>query len=270
MKSRCFSVLMSLYYKESPSNLYACLDSLANQTVQAGEIVLVIDGEISDELMDVINFYKNTLPLKIYPLSKNVGLGNALNYGLGFCSNELVARMDTDDICLPVRFERQIKLFNDNDSLSMISSAIIEFDEDGNERLKVLPSDMESIKKFSVYKNPFNHMSVMFKKSIVVKLGGYIHHLYMEDYNLWLRMIANGCALYNDPTVLVRARVNRSTLLKRRGWIYIKSELLLFKEKNRLGITQPFIGALILIMRSLPRVLPLWILNVIYSYDRSK
>jgi glycosyltransferase involved in cell wall biosynthesis len=94
-----FSVLLSVYYKENPLYFRISLDSIFNQTVLPTEIVLVKDGPLTSELDTVIEEYKLKYPiLKILPLIKNVGLGKALNEGLKYCSYELVARMDTDDI----------------------------------------------------------------------------------------------------------------------------------------------------------------------------
>ncbi|WP_241618939.1 glycosyltransferase, partial [Rosenbergiella epipactidis] len=186
-----FSVLMSLYKNEKSEYLSSCLESLANQTVKPTEIIVVIDGPISEELYKVIKDFKYILPIIIKPLDKNVGLGKALNYGLGFCNYNYIARMDTDDICLPERFEKQLEYMISNPKVSLLGSSIIEFDKN-YEREKNLPVDNVDIIKFAKWKNPFNHMSVFFKKEDVIKLGGYKHHLYMEDYNLWLRIIDAG------------------------------------------------------------------------------
>ena len=105
--SNGFSVLMSLYMKEKPEYLDRCLESLFEQTIHANEIIIVLDGAISTELTATIEKWKTFLPLKILPLKENVGLGKALNLGLKICSNDIIIRMDTDDICLENRLETQ-------------------------------------------------------------------------------------------------------------------------------------------------------------------
>lgn len=269
MKENKFSVLMSLYYKERPGNLNSCLESLVSQTLSAHELILVLDGPIPDDLKQVIEQYVPYLNIVIVPIDINVGLGRALNHGLKYCSHDIVARMDTDDICKPNRFELQMLEFNKDPSLVMVGSSIIEFDESGNERTKSLPLDFDKIKIFCEKKNPFNHMTVMFKKDEVINSGGYIHHFYMEDYNLWLRLISMNKKVKNIEPVLVKARVDSSTMMKRRGFNYIKSECQLFKLKRNLNIIRGYKGLLIFIMRVIPRVLPVFLLKILYSIDRN-
>ncbi|MDD7214543.1 MAG: glycosyltransferase, partial [Clostridia bacterium] len=106
-----FSVLMSIYYKENPDFLRQCLDSIVGQTVFPTEIVIVKDGPLTDELDEVLREYsaKNEGLYKFVPLETNHGLGYALAEGVKNCSNELIARMDTDDIARSDRFEIQLK-----------------------------------------------------------------------------------------------------------------------------------------------------------------
>ncbi|MCF0114853.1 MAG: glycosyltransferase, partial [Erysipelotrichaceae bacterium] len=110
MMAEKFSVLMSLYYKEKPENLRQCLDSLLNQTVLPDEITIVKDGPLTDELEEVLKEYKDINPdlYTFVPLETNHGLGLALAEGIKVCRNELVARMDTDDISVSNRFEKQL------------------------------------------------------------------------------------------------------------------------------------------------------------------
>jgi glycosyltransferase involved in cell wall biosynthesis len=121
---------MSVYCKETADNLNQCLESLAIQTLQATEIVIVKDGRLTDELEECLSVWKDKLPLKIVGYEENNGLAYALNYGLQFCSYELIARMDTDDICLPDRFEKQIKFIEMHKDAAMVGGGILEFYED--------------------------------------------------------------------------------------------------------------------------------------------
>ncbi|GAA0508638.1 glycosyltransferase [Tatumella terrea] len=266
-----YSVLMSLYVKESPHRLESCLRSLSLQTRMSDDIVIVIDGPITKELENILHKWKDLLPLKVYPLEKNVGLGNALNYGIQYCKNNIVARMDTDDVCLPCRFEKQISYLSDNSDIAILGSQINEINPETLERReKILPLKTDHIKIFSKIKNPFNHMTVVFNKDIIERAGGYKHHLYMEDYNLWLRVISKGFRVENMPDILVDASVDESTLAKRKGLQYIKSELQLFSLKRELGITTGLNSYYILFMRVITRVLPSCILKRLYVIDRSR
>jgi len=259
---------MSLYFKESVSNLTECLDSLKAQTLLPSEVVIVIDGPVSSELLECVHSYTHVLNLKIIPLENNVGLGRALSIGIEKCNFDIVARMDTDDVCLPNRFESQIPIIVNDHELSLLGSDIIEFSPDGSERIKSLPQDCHAIFKYSKYKNPFNHMTVVFKKSRLDLVGGYAHHLFMEDYNLWLRMIDANMKVMNINDNLVRARVNSEMLLRRRGREYIISEWELLKLKGGLKKYNHFSKYISFLIRVIPRVLPPWMLNIIYNLDR--
>lgn len=264
-----FSVLMSLYNKENASNLKSCLTSLVEQTVNPSEVIMVYDGEIDEDLDEVVNRYQTTLNIKIIKLEHNVGLGNALNIGIMHCSYRIVARMDTDDICMPTRFEKQVKYFVDND-LDLLGSGIIEFEPNGSRRLKILPTAPSQIGDFIKFKNPFNHMTVIFNKDVVEAVGGYQHHMYMEDYNLWIRIFSAKYKIENITDILVEARVDKNMLLRRRGWTYVKSEILLMKLKMKHKITSAPTGVIIFLMRTIPRIMPLWVLQFLYSKDRKK
>ncbi|WP_034943048.1 glycosyltransferase family 2 protein [Erwinia oleae] len=263
-----FSVLISLYNREKPENLDQCLESLQQQTLPADEIVIVYDGPVSDALKAVVDRYTASLPLKIVPLENNVGLGKALNAGLDHCQHSIVARMDTDDICLPDRFEKQIPYMEAHPDVALLGAAVIEFDEHGRERLKRLPLGNDEIKHFARMKNPFNHMCVVFRKEKVIAAGSYQHHLFMEDYNLWLRMIAQGYQVANLHDVLMKVRAGSDMVNKRRGWVYIKSEIQLFSLKMKLKQTNPINGIIYFLIRTSTRVMPVKVMQFLYEKDR--
>jgi len=265
-----FSVLMSLYDREEPQNLIECLESIKAQTLTANEIIIVYDGAVNERLKNIVDSFRDELNIRVVPLDNNVGLGLALQRGLENCSYDLIARMDTDDICNPVRFEKQINFMINHENIDMLGSGILEFDEYNNERLKILPEDDSDIRKFSIWKNPFNHMTVVFRKSKVLSVGGYKHHLFMEDYNLWLRMISAECKFKNMPDILVKARIGKQMVKKRRGINYIKSEVELMKLKRSIKLTGLFYGWLVFIIRSTTRLVPSNILSFLYNRDRVK
>ena len=127
-----YSVLMSLYKKENPEYLRMALDSMINQSVMPDEIVLIEDGSLTVDLYLVLEEYKEKYPnlMNYYQNEKNLGLGRSLNIGLKICKNELVARMDTDDVSKADRCEKQLKRFEKNPVLSLVGSYIDEFEGD--------------------------------------------------------------------------------------------------------------------------------------------
>ena len=238
-----FSVLMSVYLKENPDYLDKALSSVFNQTIKPTEVVLVEDGSLTEELEKVIvryeNEYKNIL--KVVRFKENRGLGTALHDGLLECSNEIVFRMDTDDICLPNRFEKQLEVFRKHD-VDIVGSNITEYDETMTNKTseRIVPETDSEIKKFAKKRNPMNHMTVAYKKSKVIEAGNYQDMLYFEDYYLWVRMISIGCKFYNVQEPLVNVRGGNEMIKRRGGTKYIspiinfEKSLLKLKHINRI------------------------------------
>lgn len=265
-----FSILLSLYYKESPLALDQCFLSIwQEQSIHPNEIILVLDGPISEELSQCVTKWQQIIgkPLKVIPLSQNVGLGKALNKGLEHCSNEWVFRMDTDDICKPDRFEKQIQFIKENPEVVLFSGQILEFNENPSDAdtLKYVPTEHTDIVKFAQKRSPFNHMTVAYKKSVIDAVGGYQHHLFMEDYNLWLRVIGAGYRVGNHSDILLYARVGNGMHARRKGYEYIKSELQLLKLKKQLKLQNPLYANMLFLVRSAFRLLPANMLGKIYN-----
>ncbi len=237
-----FSVLMSVYHKETPQNLRECLDSLLAQTVKASEIVIVKDGPLTDELEQTLSEYiaKDEGLYKIVPLEKNVGLGLALREGMLHCSNELVARMDTDDIAREDRFALQLAEFEKDPELDICGSHIIEFEESVDKPVatRTVPLTDEAIKKYQKRRDGFNHMTVMFKKSAVLRAGNYQSCLLMEDTLLWVNMFNAGAKAMNIDDSLVYARVGKDMFERRGGWEYFKK----YKEGRKQVRKTGYIG----------------------------
>ena len=268
-----FSVLMSIYVKEKEEYFNSAMLSIWDfQTVKPDEIILVQDGPLTNDLYESIERWSAKLSgvLKIVELEQNVGLGDALNLGLEHCSNELVARMDADDICDAERFSKQIDTFQNDTSLSICGTNILEFEGDINNVIstRCLPQLYSDILIASIKLNPFNHMSVMYKKSHIQNVGGYKHLPWMEDWYLWLRLMASGYKGINIPEYLVNARTGMSMISRRSGLKYIKSEWKLTKIKINLKLTSKSNACLIFIIRAIPRILPKVLLNRLYLFSR--
>ncbi len=227
-----FSVLMSVYKNDIAENVVTAVRSIINQTAPPAQVVIVIDGEIPQECDDALSALKDEYPIiELYPLEQNVGLGNALKEGMLHCRYELVARMDSDDIAVEDRFAKQLAMFEDDDQLSIVGSDIAEFigDKDNVVSIRDVPAGHEEICQYLKKRCPFNHMTVMFRKSEVEKAGGYLHWFYNEDSYLWARMYLAGCKFANIKENLVFARINEATFYRRGGKKYYISERDLFK-----------------------------------------
>lgn len=225
-----YSVLMSVYFKEKPEYLRESMESILRQTVKTNDFVLVCDGPLNDGLDAVIREMQEKFEnaLRVVRIEKNSGLGNALNVGLRYCENKLVARMDSDDISLPERCEKQLKAFAADSELSICSGKIEEF-EGSTENIfgkRELPLKHEEITAFSKKRNPFNHPAVMFKKAAVLSAGSYSEKFPLfEDYYLWVRMLQNGERAINLRTTLVLMRTPRDMYLRRGGRKYARDML---------------------------------------------
>lgn len=265
-----FSVLISIYHKELPEYFNICMQSIwKDQSIPPNEIVLVLDGPIGEELTQCVTKWQQIIgkPLKVIPLSQNVGLGKALNKGLEHCSNEWVFRMDTDDICKPDRFEKQIQFIKKNPEVVLFSGQILEFNENPSDAdaLKYVPTEHTDIVKFAQKRSPFNHMTVAYKKSVIDAVGGYQHHLFMEDYNLWLRVIGAGYRVGNHSDILLYSRVGNGMHARRKGYEYIKSEKQLLKLKKDLELQNPLHANMLFLVRSAFRLLPSSLLCKFYN-----
>lgn len=261
MKNIQFSVLISVYSKERADYLTLSLKSItSDQTLIPDEVVLVKDGPLTPELDSVCKEYAALYPniFKIVALPENVGLGRALNEGLNHCSYELVARMDSDDVSKPNRFERQIEVFESNPDLDIVSAWIEEFEYDSANAvsIKKLPEDHFSIFKYAKKRCPINHPVAMFKKSEVLLAGGYLDmHLY-EDYYLWVRMLMGGSKFYNIQESLLSFRYSTETIKRRGGIKYANTEIKFFKELRKLGLINYAEFLKTIFVRVVARVIP--------------
>lgn len=221
-----FSVLMSLYIKEKAEYFDECMRSILNQTVLPSEIVIVYDGPISNDLRKMVEEYKKNNPglIKTIENKKNKGLGLALADGVPACKYELIARMDTDDIAREDRFEKQLECFMNDSKLDICGSHIIEFEGTIDNVLskRKVPLTNEEIADYQKQRSAFNHMTVMYKKSTVLRAGNYEDCPLMEDDMLWIRMLIAGAKGMNIDDYLVYARTGYAMIERRGGWAYFK------------------------------------------------
>lgn len=264
-----FSLLMSVYKGEKAVHLKTCFDSIYNQNVPPTEIVLVEDGELSREVYEVLAEEEKRFPqLRRLPLSENQGLGTALNIGLEACRYPIVARMDTDDICLPHRFEVQIQFMQEHPEIDVLGAWISEFDDEPTNVVSIrsLPEKHDDICKFAKKRNPMNHPVVMFRKHAIIDTGGYQPCPLFEDYFLWVRMLQKGHRFHNLQQSLLLFRRSPEMIRRRGGITYTRYEIDFFRRLHHLGyITYPNM-ALNILQRYVVRLLPNTIRGLIYKY----
>lgn len=260
-----YSVLMSVYIEEQPKHVKQSLDSMLNQTQIPDQIVLVKDGPLNQELDALIKQYSKlqSITFTIVSLQNNVGLAKALDEGLEYCHNDLVARMDTDDISLPKRCELQIEAFMNNPELCIIGTMIDEFyDKPSNiVSTRNVPTDHDDIIKFIRRRSPFNHPSVMFKKSEVIRCGGYGKFRRKQDLDLFSRMMNNGCKGANINQSLLLFRSDENNFKRRKSWSYCKSYIDVQFAIWKRGHCSLFDLAYVILGQTVMYISPMWLLK---------
>lgn len=230
-----YSVLMSLYKKEKPEYLRLAIDSMLNQTVKPDEIVIVEDGPLTDELYAVLDEYGE----QIHRVKNetNIGLGLALNNGLKVCRNELIARMDTDDISKLTRCEKQLKRFEEKPELAIVGAWVDEFHTSPEEVVstRVVPTESDDIYNFAKKRSAFNHPVVMYRKSKVLENNGYSDLRRNQDVDLFGRMLFAGCKAENIGEVLLFFRSNDDLAKRRKSWENTKSYIDTIKKFWEMG-----------------------------------
>ncbi len=217
-----FSVLMSVYVKDNENDFKTALESVTlQQTLKPKQVVIVQDGPVSDIIDQMIAELKQKTPQIKYSVLKketNSGLAAALNSGLSLCEYDWVARMDSDDISVPNRFEKQISFLSNHPNVAVLGGAIAEF----NEEIGDIQSERhvglthEQLKKKAKTRTPMNHVSVMYLKDAVLEVGGYSEDFgKLEDYKLWIDLIAANKELANIDDVLVNVRVGKGFIERR-------------------------------------------------------
>ena len=258
-----YSVLMSVYYKEHPDYLRQSMQSIYDQTVPTDDFVLVCDGPLTPELDAVISSMQQQFGSRLHVcrLLKNGGLGKAVNFGIGQCKNDLVARMDSDDVSRPDRCQRQLAIFQNHPEYSLVSGIVEEFsDTITNVSVRrIVPEHQDDIITFAKKRNPFNHPCIMYKKSDVEAAGGYQDFYLLEDYYLWIRMLQNGFIGYNLQEPLLWMRAGSDMYKRRGGWKYVQSQHNLFKYMAQTGFITGRQYQVQSVVRLIGAVVPNWL-----------
>lgn len=264
-----YSVLMSVYNKEKPEYLKLSIESMLNQSIKPSEIVVVKDGPLTKELDNIIEEYDNQYKglFNIVRSEVNIGLGKALNLGLQNCKNELVARMDTDDISLINRCEKQLELFKNDEELVIVGTAIDEFYDNPDKIIssRVVPTEHKEIYEFMKRRSAFNHPTVMYKKSKVLEYGGYADLKRNQDVDLFGRMIFDGCKARNIEESLLLFRSNQSLAKRRKSWENTKSYINVIKSFWKMGYSSIVDYLIVALGQSIMFVCPTNIQHFIYK-----
>lgn len=266
ISSNSISAVGAVYSGDNPDWLNEALMSLLNQTVLLNEIILVVDGEVTSELNHTIQSFINKI--KVVRIKNNKGLANALNEGINQATGKWILRYDADDINEPYRVEKLLKHIESNSEIDILGSWIKEFGH--SNKIRKVPESNTDIYRFMNFRSPVNHPSVIFKKTVWVKVNGYKTHLFPEDYFFWLEARKHKIKFENLPLVLVHMRTNDSFYRRRSGMKYLKNEakmLRLAKNQKLLSNKYYFLQ---IALKSIIRALPPILISRIYNSFRKK
>lgn len=262
-----FTVLMAVYDGDDPHFFQLAVASAFADDRRPDDFVLVVDGPVRDALEARIAACAEAYALRVIRLPENQGLAKALNAGLAEVRTDWVARADADDINLPDRFSKQMSFIEArHGEVDLVGGAIEEIDE--NEQVvatRVMPTDMAEILRFARRRNPFNHMTVVFRTELVRRAGGYPALHLREDYGLWARLLMLGCRVGNLSDIVVRARAGGAMLRRRGGWKYATSEFQLQRYLFKLGFKSVWAAGFHLLLRSAVFVAPNFIRKIVYT-----
>jgi len=263
-----FSVLMAIYSGDNNDYLAQALESLEKQTLRPEEVVIVFDGPVDCDLSNTVYLYAEKHNTKVLALKENRGFAFALNEGLKVCSNELVARMDPDDISYPGRFNEQVSFMENNPSISVCGTLIDEVDMDMSKiGVKKVPELPNELNLFAKKRCPLCHPTVMYRKSIVLEIGGYPLFRKGQDYGLWSMMLNAGHKFYNIQKPLLAMRCG-GDLYNRRGFKQLMSEVKVFHLQYKIGFVGPLRYVMNVSSRVILRLSPVFLKSLMYKAFR--
>ena len=216
-----YSVLMSVYYKEKAEFFRLSLQSMFEQSYPPDEVIVICDGPLTKELDEVLGEFQESYPeiMFVHRLEQNMGTGYAANIGLRLCKNELIAKMDSDDIAYPDRCKKQLLAFEKHPELDLLGGYVSEFETNisNQKAIKKVPITHREIREFAKRRNPFNNQTLMYKKSVALACGGYTCNTRCEDYDFVTKMMMHGAKCRNLPECLVHYRLDAGAYVRRKN-----------------------------------------------------
>jgi len=223
------SVLLPVHAGVAADVFGAALDSLAGQTRPADEVVVVEDGPLTpahDRLIDQYAAAHAGVVRVVLPTNQGAGVANQA--GLETATGTWIAKMDADDVLLPHRLETQLEALH-RTGADLCGAAMWEFDSDPDHptRLRTNPLDHDAIARRMRFNNPVNHPTAVYRRSLALEAGGYPAMRYMQDYDLFARMLVAGARMTNleEPLVLFRAGAPMHRRRSARGYLALEWQL---------------------------------------------
>ena len=262
-----FGVVMSVYYDDSPTYFLDAVDSLLEQTLKPDQIVIAVDGLVGVDLDHAIKKVSKLSIVEIIRIEVNVGSGAAKRIGISYIKHSIIAIMDSDDISLPLRFEKQVQFFKTN-NIDVVGGWISEFDNNPGDltRVRRVPSSHRDIIKLAKWLNPINHVSLMFTKESYDRAGGYPVSRSCEDWELIVRMLTTDSKIHNLPEPLVNVRTGFDMIKRRKTKSHLNAEINLFCALYKLRFIHVHELIINIIIRVAFRAIPKWL--TLFLYER--
>lgn len=265
-----FTVLVPVYAKEKAENFKLALDSILNQTLLPNEILIIEDGVLGKDLELIVEKVEKQYSdiVRVIRLERNIGIGKVRALGVEECKYEWLAFMDSDDISVKDRFEKQITYIKQHPDIDMLGGQVTEFDTTPDNIIskRIMPLEHNEIYEFAKFRNPMNNVSIMFKKSLALKIGNYKIDYGFEDYEFIVRYLFNGYKVENIPDILVNVRSGQWMMNRRQGLEYFfKYEYVCMKAFWDMGFINYWEFLRNVLLKFPLRVIPNWMRNLIYK-----
>jgi glycosyltransferase involved in cell wall biosynthesis len=218
MKRPLVSVILPVY--NGAKTIRRAVESILSQTYTNFEFIIINDGSADGTPGIVASFHDERMKVLH---QENRGLVASLNRGIKEAARKYIARMDADDFAMPNRLKKQVEFMENNPTIGVLGTAVKTVYSDGTERIRRRPLDTASIRKNIVRICPFCHSSVMIRKEVFDRVGLYDSSkdgsktLLVEDFDLWVRILAAGYDLANLPDVLMTYYREPDSILRRRS-----------------------------------------------------
>jgi glycosyltransferase involved in cell wall biosynthesis len=267
MSNASFSVVMSVYHADDSDQFIDAVHSVFDQSIQPSELIIAVDGPVGNELASALRDIELLPNVQILRLERNLGPGGSRDHAIRTCNNNIVAIMDADDLCAFNRFERQLQELALT-GVDVVGGYIEEFNLIPGDicRIRVVPIRHNEIIQLGHWRQPMNHVTIMFRKSVYEKVGGYHPLRCVEDFDLFHRMFVSGVRFSNIPEVMVHVRCGTAVLTRRRGMYYLRAELALLSRMRRSGFLSMPQWMASSSIRIAVRVMPSSVIGLLYKH----
>tara|TARA_B100000989_G_scaffold102274_1_gene74778 strand:+ start:2398 stop:3246 length:849 start_codon:yes stop_codon:yes gene_type:complete len=246
------SVVMSLFNPDKPL-LKKSIESLSNQSYTNIEIIIIDDGMNAEDIFFLKSLIEGKENFFVYKNIKNIGLTKSLNIAISKSNGELIARNDADDISDKNRIEKQVNYFKKNKEVGVLGTWYSVFNDNDNDNERKYEyrysNDHNILLEMLFERNPFCHSSVMIKKDILKKLGGYNpKYKVSQDLDLWFRISKNYSLNILQENLVERYLSKKSISMSSKRWMQLFNSL--FIRLNYVSISEKTIVSIYKIFKT--------------------